>query len=84
MEFVPKVQEVKPLVDSLEELDDVDELNQLLLQVGTYLVQDKSNLSKWIQGIQSSFAEFYIASKRLVRTTHELEILKEFLAIKID
>ena len=49
--FIPKVQEVKPLVDSLEELEDVGELNQLLLQMGTYLVQDKSNLSKWIQGI---------------------------------
>lgn len=75
---------MKPLVDSLEEIEDVDELNKLLLQVGTYLVQDKANLSKWIQGIQSSFAEFYVASKKLVRTTHELEVLKEFLAIKID
>ena len=52
--------------------------------MGQYLVQDKQNLSKWIQGIQNAFAEFFVASKRLVRTTRELEILKEFLAIKID
>jgi len=39
------------LVDSLQEIEEVDELNQLLLKVGQYLVLDKQNLSKWIQGI---------------------------------
>jgi len=35
----------------LQEIEEVDELNQLLLKVGQYLVLDKQNLSKWIQGI---------------------------------
>ena len=60
-------------MDSLEEVDDVDKLNRLLLDIGTYLMnEDKLSLSKWIQGIQTSFAQFYIASKKIVRTAHEL------------
>ena len=59
-------------------------MNQLLYAVGSSLVADKAQLSKWLQGIQQAFSELYIASRTLAQTTEELEILKEFLAVKID
>lgn len=59
-------------------------MDELFLKLGSFLVTDKSNLSKWIQGIQSSFSQFYIHSRQLSAQTKELEILKEFLAIKIE
>lgn len=59
-------------------------MDQLLLKLGSFLVTDKANLSKWIQGIQQNFSQFYISSRKLSESTKELEILKEFLAIKIE
>ena len=54
------------------------------MQIGGYLVQDRSQLSKWIQGIQRGFAELLVASKFMAKYSSELETLKEFLAYKIE
>jgi hypothetical protein len=43
-------------MESFDEIDTVDEMNALLLNLGSFLVQDKARLSKWIQGIQLGFA----------------------------
>lgn len=51
--------------------------------VGTSLI-DKASVSKWLQGIQQSFAELYIAARALANDAGELETLKDYLAMKID
>ena len=78
------VPEIKPLLETFDEIKSVEEMNNLLLNLGSFLVQDKARLSKWIQGIQLFFAQFYVASRALSESSAELEILKEFLAIKIE
>lgn len=78
------VPDIKPLLESFEEIESVEQMNNLLLSLGSYLVQDKIRLSKWIQGIQLGFAQFYIAAKNLSQNAKDMEILKEFLAIKIE
>ena len=46
--FIPNVPPVKPLVDSLEEVETYEELSSVLMALGQFLVQDKASLSKWI------------------------------------
>jgi hypothetical protein len=59
-------------------------MDKLLLSIGGFLVQDKQSLSKWIQGLQIGFGKFFLASKQLIINTNELEILKEFLTIRVE
>ena len=59
-------------------------MNEILKLIGGFLVSDKPQLSKWIQGLQHGFATFFFNSRQLTQHTKELEILKEFLAIKIE
>jgi len=49
--FVPNVPEIKPLLHSFEDITNIDQMNALLLSLGGFLVQDKSKLSQWLQGI---------------------------------
>jgi hypothetical protein len=74
---------VRPLIEAFADVRTADELNQLMYAVGSSLV-DKTAVSKWLQGIQQSFAELYIAARALALHASELEMLKEYLAMKID
>lgn len=38
----------------------VDEMNDLMFEVSTYLVTDKSKLSRWVAGIQQGFASYFV------------------------
>ena len=46
--FVPDVPIVKPLIDSFDEVQSLSDMNDLLIQIGSFLVQDKKHLSVWI------------------------------------
>ena len=59
-------------------------MNKLLYAVGSSLIEDQATLKKWLSGIQHNFADLYITSRHLAENTMELEVLKEFLATKID
>ena len=54
------------------------------MTIGGFLLTDRAQLSKWIQGLQHGFGRFFLSAKQLIVYTDELEILKEFLAIKIE
>ena len=82
--FAPVIPEVKPLLESFQDIKTTAEMEQLLFKIGTFLVHDKSQLSKWIQGIQQKFSLVYVQSRELTTKASEMEVLKEFLAIKIE
>jgi len=48
----------RPKLD-IKQLSSVDEMNALMYQISTCLVQDKQKLSRWIAGIQQGFASLY-------------------------
>lgn len=81
--FVPNIIEVRPLIETFADVQSAEQLNQLMYAVGTSLI-DKGAVSKWLQGIQQSFADLYIAARALAVDASELELLKEYLAMKID
>ena len=54
------------------------------MTIGGFLLTDRAQLSKWIQGLQHGFGRFFLSSKQLIVYTSDLEILKEFLTIKIE
>ncbi len=59
-------------------------MNDFLYKIGTFLMSDKQRLSQWIRGIQEGFAEFYILSKHLYIESRELEILRDFLVLRVE
>jgi hypothetical protein len=59
-------------------------LNELLYDVGSNLIGDKKTLVLWIRGLQDSFADLYILSKRLKQSCTELHLLKSFLVVMIE
>jgi hypothetical protein len=59
-------------------------MNDLVYKVSSYLVCDRTLLSKWISGIQQGFATLYIQIRRLNTDSKELELLKEFFAARIE
>jgi len=59
-------------------------MNDFLFKIGSYLMQDKSKLSQWLRGLQEGFAEFYILSKHLYIEARELEILRDFLVMRVE
>ena len=65
-------------------IDNVDEMNDLMFKVSTFLVKDRALLSRWIAGIQQGFASQYILIGKLNRDAKELELLKEFFAARIE
>jgi len=68
----------------IEQMNNSEELNDLLYQIGSYLVSDKARLSKWIAGIQQGFAEFFILSRQVYVEAKELEILKDFFTFRVE
>lgn len=68
----------------LDYINNKDEMNDLLFKIGSFLVNDKKKLSKWIAGLQQGFAEFFVLSKQLYVDARELEILKDFLTLKME
>ena len=71
-------------VFDIAEIESVDEMNDLIFKVSSFLISDRQLLSKWISGVQQGFATFYIQSKRLNCDAKELELLKEFFASRIE
>ena len=65
-------------------IDSVDEMNDLMFKVSTFLVKDRALLSRWIAGIQQGFASQFILITKLNRDAKELELLKEFFASRIE
>ena len=59
-------------------------MNDLIYKVSSFLVQDRTLLSKWISGVQQGFATLYIQIRRLNLDAKELELLKEFFASRIE
>lgn len=68
----------------MDQISSKEDMNELLFRIGSYLVNDKQKLSKWIQGLQQGFAEFYVISKHLYVETKELELLKDFFTTRIE
>lgn len=75
---------VKPIIDTFDEVRTLEDMDNLLLQLGSFLVKDKPMLSKWIQGVQNGFSQLLLISRKLAIHTEELETLKEFLTLKIE
>ena len=59
-------------------------MNEFLFKIGAFLMQDKSKLSKWLKGLQEGFAEFYVLCKHLYIEARELEILRDFLVLRVE
>ena len=81
MSFENQVQEMRFDITSV---DTVDEMNDLMFKVSTFLVKDRSLLSRWIAGIQQGFSSQFILITKLNRDAKELELLKEFFASRIE
>ena len=47
-------------------------------------MRDKAALSQWIRGVQEGFAKFYILSKMLYVESRELEVLRDFLVLRVE
>ena len=55
-----------------------------MFEVSTYLVTDKSKLSRWVAGIQQGFAAYFVLVQELHAHVKELDLLKEFFAARIE
>ena len=71
-------------VFDLNEIETVEQMNDLIYKVSSFLVHDRSLLSKWISGVQQGFATLYIQIRGLNQDAKELELLKEFFASRIE
>ena len=71
-------------VFDLNEVETVEQMNDLIYNVSSFLVHDRALLSKWISGVQQGFATLYIQIRRLNQDAKELELLKEFFASRIE
>ena len=76
--------EIKPILISFSDITSVDSMNAILLQLGGYLVHDRAQVSKFLEGVQKGFAELIVSNMQLLKYTQEVETLKEFLALKIE
>ena len=52
-------------VFDLNEIETVEQMNDLIYKVSSFLVHDRSLLSKWISGVQQGFATLYIQIRGL-------------------
>lgn len=52
-------------VFDLNEVETVEQMNDLIYNVSSFLVHDRALLSKWISGVQQGFATLYIQIRRL-------------------
>lgn len=71
-------------IKSLDQIQTTEEMNQFLFKIGSYLMQDKQKLSQWLRGLQEGFAEFYVLCKHLYIESRELEILRDFLVLRVE
>ena len=62
----------------------MDNLNEVLYEIGANLVSDKRKLAHWIRGIQDSFAQFFVISSRLKQEASELHLLKSFMILSLE
>ena len=74
----------QPLSFDISVVDNVDDMNDLMFKVSTFLVKDRALLSRWIAGIQQGFSSQYILIGKLNKDAKELELLKEFFAARIE
>ena len=74
----------QPLSFDISVVDNVDDMNDLMFKVSTFLVKDRALLSRWIAGIQQGFSSQYILIAKLNKDAKELELLKEFFAARIE
>ncbi len=70
--------------ETLKQIRSIEDLNELLFDVGANLVADKKTLVLWIRGLQDFFADFYILNKKLKQSCSELQVLKSFLVVMIE
>jgi hypothetical protein len=68
----------------LSNIKSVEEMNDLMFKISSYLVNDRQKLSRWIAGIQYGYATQYVLMQQLVKDAKELELLKEFFASRIE
>ncbi|TNV82544.1 hypothetical protein FGO68_gene9665 [Halteria grandinella] len=69
---------------TIETLKTSKDLNDILFQIGSQFVSDKRKLASWIRGLQESFAEFFLLTRRLIQHSHELTLLTSFLVISVE
>ena len=72
------------IVVDLGNIRSVDEMNELMFKISSYLVNDRQKLSRWIAGIQFGYANQFVLLQQLLTDAKELELLKEFFASRIE
>lgn len=72
------------IVVDLGNIRSVDEMNELMFKISSYLVNDRQKLSRWIAGIQFGYATQFVLLQQLLKDAKELELLKEFFASRIE
>eukprot|EP00347_Sterkiella_histriomuscorum_P018982 403343421 len=71
-------------IKSLDQIQSPEEMNDFMHKIGGFLLNDKSRLTEWIRGVQQGFAQFYILAKQLYIESRELEILRDFLVLRVE
>ena len=72
------------IVVDLGNIRSVDQMNELMFKISSYLVNDRQKLSRWIAGIQFGYANQFVLLQQLLTDAKELELLKEFFASRIE
>ena len=72
------------IVVDLGNIRSVNEMNELMFKISSYLVNDRQKLSRWIAGIQFGYANQFVLLQQLLTDAKELELLKEFFASRIE
>ncbi|CDW79000.1 UNKNOWN [Stylonychia lemnae] len=71
-------------IKTLDQIKDPEEMNDFLVKIGGFLLSDKGKLTQWIRGVQQGFAQFYVLAKSLYIESRELEILRDFLVLRVE
>lgn len=62
----------------------IDELHKFLYKCGALLSTKKGKMEQWIEWMQRTLAEYYVYCQVLYKQAKDVEILKDFLAQKVQ